>query len=150
MSKFWFSKLYAAPAKPRLEVVEYLFVYPPTMKSILENLCNFFEPEALFNTIFLCVKCFNGLFKGILFVLLNNKSVFKKTFKMFKKAFFRPLLPFLCVLLSLEMGHPLSTYAKFCEKLTFLSISKLTLRTCAYQGVRNDSFSENFAYVLNG
>ena len=22
-------------------------------------------------------------------------------------------------------------------------------RTCAYQGVRNDSFSENFAYLLN-
>ena len=35
-------------------------------------------------------------------------------------------------------GHPLKTYAKFSEKLT------------AYQGVRNVSFSENFAYVLNG
>ena len=44
----------------------------------------------------------------------------------------------------LVRGHPLSTYAKFSEKLTFL------IRTCAYQGVRNFSFSENSAYVLNG
>ena len=36
---------------------------------------------------------------------------------------------------------PLSTYAKF---------SEIRTRTCAYQGVRNVSFSENFAYVLNG
>ena len=42
-----------------------------------------------------------------------------------------------------EWGHLLSTYAKLSEKLTFL-------RTCAYQGARNVSFSENFAYVLNG
>ena len=37
-------------------------------------------------------------------------------------------------------GHPLSTYAKFSEKLTILT----------YQGVRNVSFSENFAYILKG
>ena len=42
--------------------------------------------------------------------------------------------------------HPLSTYAKFSEKLTFLNLWD----TCAHQGVRNVSFSENFAYVLNG
>ena len=36
-------------------------------------------------------------------------------------------------------GHPLSTYAKLSEKLTFLT------PWCAYQGVRNVSFSENFA-----
>ena len=35
-------------------------------------------------------------------------------------------------------GHSLSTYATF------------STRTCAYQGVRDVSFSENFAYVLNG
>ena len=34
-----------------------------------------------------------------------------------------------------------STYAKFSEELT--------LRECAYQGVRNVRFSEKFAYVLN-
>ena len=37
--------------------------------------------------------------------------------------------------------HPFNTYAKLSEKLTFLT---------ADQGVRNVSFSENFAYVLNG
>ena len=42
-----------------------------------------------------------------------------------------------------EWGHPLSTYAKLSKKLTFL-------RTCAYQGVRNVGFSENFAYIVNG
>ena len=41
-------------------------------------------------------------------------------------------------------GHPFSTCAKFSEKLTFL-----TSRTCVYQGVKNVSFSENLAYVLN-
>ena len=46
-------------------------------------------------------------------------------------------------------GHPFSAYAKFSEKLTFLT-SLIRTRTCAYQGVRNVSFSENVAYVLNG
>ena len=39
------------------------------------------------------------------------------------------------------MDHSFLTYAKFSEKLTFF--------TCAYQGVRNVSFSENFACLLN-
>ena len=38
-------------------------------------------------------------------------------------------------------GHSFNTYAKFSEKLTY---------ACAYQGVRNVSFSENFAYLING
>ena len=42
--------------------------------------------------------------------------------------------------------YPFSTYVKFSEKLTFLT----PWYACAYQGVRNVSFSENFAYVLNG
>ena len=46
-------------------------------------------------------------------------------------------------------GHPLSTYAKFSEK-TDISNTLIRTRTCAYQGVRNVSFSENVAYVLNG
>ena len=45
-------------------------------------------------------------------------------------------------------GHPLSTYAKFSEKLTFLT-PLIRPRTCAIQGVRNVNFSENLAYVLN-
>ena len=49
----------------------------------------------------------------------------------------------------LEGDHSFSTYAKFSEKTT---ISYLLIRThtCAYQGVRNGSFSENFSYVLTG
>ena len=38
-------------------------------------------------------------------------------------------------------GHPLSTYTKFSEKITF---------AYAYQGVGNVSFLETFAYLLNG
>ena len=38
------------------------------------------------------------------------------------------------------MDHSFSTFAKFFEKLRFLS---------AYQGVRDVSFSENFANLLN-
>ena len=39
-------------------------------------------------------------------------------------------------------SRPLSTYAKFSRKLTFLT--PWYARTCAYQGVKNLSFSENF------
>ena len=40
-----------------------------------------------------------------------------------------------------KRGHPFSRYENF---------PKNYVRTCTYQGVRNVSFSENFAYVLNG
>ena len=58
--------------------------------------------------------------------------------------------------------HPFSAYAKFSEKLTFItpwyaharktniSYPLIRTRSCAYQGLRNVSFSENFAYVLSG
>ena len=44
-----------------------------------------------------------------------------------------------------SMDHSFKTHAKFSEKLLFLTYT----RTCAYQGVRNASFLENFLYVLN-
>ena len=47
-------------------------------------------------------------------------------------------------MLSLFRDHSFSTYSNFSAKLTFLS----TL-TCAYQGVRNVSFQQKNAYVLN-
>ena len=51
-----------------------------------------------------------------------------------------------CEMYSNTIGdHSFCTFAKFSEKLTFLNL----LRTCAYQGVRNVSFSEDFADVLN-
>ena len=45
--------------------------------------------------------------------------------------------------------YSLSTYAIFSQKLTFLTSYVSRVRTCAYQGVRSVSFSENFAYVIN-
>ena len=74
-------------------------------------------------------------------------------------SFVTHLLPLQCVLfwnhmLSFLMflrGHSLSTYAKFPEKKpTNISNPLIRTRTCAYQGDKNVSFSENFAYVLNG
>ena len=47
----------------------------------------------------------------------------------------------------INRDHSFTTYAKFSEKLTFLT--PIRTRTCAYQGVRNVGFSENFTYVLN-
>ena len=40
-------------------------------------------------------------------------------------------------------AHSFSTYADFSKKLTFL-IALIPTRSCAYQGVRNVSFSESF------
>ena len=45
--------------------------------------------------------------------------------------------------------HPFSTYAKFSEKLTFVTPRYAHVRV-RIMGVRNVSFSENFAYVVNG
>ena len=42
----------------------------------------------------------------------------------------------------------ISTYAKCSEKLTFLT-PDTHMYVCVYQGVRNVSFSENFAHILN-
>ena len=48
-------------------------------------------------------------------------------------------------------GHPLTTYAKFSEKTDISNpLIRIRTRMCAYQGVRNDTFSENFVYVLSG
>ena len=44
--------------------------------------------------------------------------------------------------------HPFSRYAKFSEKLTFLPLDTHT--NALVSGVKNVSFTENFAYVLNG
>ena len=44
--------------------------------------------------------------------------------------------------------HSFSRYAKFSEKLTFLPLDTYT--NVLASGVKNVSFTENFAYVLNG
>ena len=46
------------------------------------------------------------------------------------------------------LNHSVSTYAKFSEKLN-ISYHLIHRPTCVYHGVRNVSFSENLAYVLN-
>ena len=46
-------------------------------------------------------------------------------------------------------GHPLSTYAKFSEKLTFLTPWYAHIRV-RIRGLEMLVVSENFAYVLNG
>ena len=52
---------------------------------------------------------------------------------------------FFCIV-NFNRGHLFSTYSKFSEKkLLFLT----SWYARAYQKVRNVSFSENFAYVLN-
>ena len=49
-----------------------------------------------------------------------------------------------------EVGfRALSTYAKFFNISYQHFLPPKRTRTCAYQGVRNVSFSENFADVLN-
>ena len=45
-------------------------------------------------------------------------------------------------------NHSFSAYAKIFQK-TNISYPLIRTRTCAYQGVRNASFSDNFLYVLN-
>ena len=50
--------------------------------------------------------------------------------------------------LFLLWDHSFSTYKNFFRK-TNISYPLMRRRTCAYQGVRNVSFSENFAYALN-
>ena len=44
--------------------------------------------------------------------------------------------------------HSFSTFAKFFQKNN-IYYPLICKRTCAYQGVRNVTFSENFAYVSN-
>ena len=50
--------------------------------------------------------------------------------------------------LIIPWDHLLITYAKFSEKLTFLTYPLIHVRV-HIRRVRNVSFSENFAYVLN-
>ena len=49
-----------------------------------------------------------------------------------------------------HMGPSIKYIRKIFEKLTFLTPWYAHVRTCAYQGVKNVTFSENFACVLNG
>ena len=73
------------------------------------------------------------------FLLLKN-SLIQLFFTEFK------FIDFLHAGLIHFRAHSFSTYAKSSEKLTFLIP---LIRTRTYQGVRNISFSENFASVFD-
>ena len=55
-------------------------------------------------------------------------------------------LKFLISVLTIKV-HPFSTYAIF--RKTNISFLLLHTHTCTYHGIRNVSFSEHFAYLLN-
>ena len=58
----------------------------------------------------------------------------------------KPLVYFLEGTVFYVWDHPFSTYTKFSKKLTFRNP---LIHTRTFAGVRNVSFSKNFAYVLN-
>ena len=77
----------------------------------------------------------------VLNVPLHCKSY--KSFFFFSSLFFHEHFTYTDLLRKmaiLSRDHSSSMYGKFSEKPTFLT---------SYQGVRNVSFLENFAYVLN-
>ena len=59
----------------------------------------------------------------------------------------------LCINQLISITHAMGLSIKYVRKIfwkTNISNSVIRTRTCAYQGVRNVSFPENFVYVLNG
>ena len=57
-------------------------------------------------------------------------------------------IKFLCIFLRIYMGSSIQYVLKIFRK-TNISYPLIRTRSWAYQGVRNVSFSENFAYLLN-
>ena len=59
----------------------------------------------------------------------------------------------LCINQLISITHAMGSSIKYVRKIfrkTNISNPLIRTRTCAYQGVRNVSFPENFVYVLNG
>ena len=57
---------------------------------------------------------------------------------------------FFCVVFFQKRGNALKGIIHLvCLQKTYISYRQIRKRTCAYQGLRNISFSENFAYVPN-
>ena len=76
-----------------------------------------------------------------LYGIFRNLSLFSKSCKIELERTLWMIVMHLMVLLNLIRRHPLSTYKNI--------FRKTYIRTCAYQGIRNVGFSENFANVLN-
>ena len=87
-----------------------------------------------FRVSFVTVKSLNILFRNR--DKKKTQALWKETAKMKLEKFIWKV-----IFVIRFRGHRLSTYAKFSEKLTFL--------TPWYAEVKNVNFSENFAYVLN-
>ena len=64
--------------------------------------------------------------------------------------FSRKFLKLLVVTMKCAIGGPCIKYVRKISRKTNISNPLIRMRSCAYQGVRNVSFSEDFAYVLNG
>ena len=96
-------------------------------------------------SVYLFIYSFVYLF-AFSFIYLLNHEIFSNTLKFY----------FLCFLLLWLTDHSFNT-TKFPESITFLTPWYAHVSTyvrtrgliCVYEGVRNVSFSENFAYVLN-
>ena len=60
------------------------------------------------------------------------------------------VLPYMNIWRLFNVHNPSNAYANFSKfRKTNISYPLIRSRTLVYQGVRNISFSENFAYVLN-
>ena len=95
-------------------------------------------------------KPHRSLFSSLIFCLERQQSTeTSHKFTLFpEKAILKVTCLNLHMCISIEKrGHRFSMYAKLSEKL--ISYPLIRTRTCAYQGVRNVSFSESLGYVLN-
>ena len=84
-----------------------------------------------------CLKCTSDNFRYCFPLLLCNFS------RNFIKGSFLLYFPVFCRGLFIQ-------YVRKIFRKTNISYPLIRTRTCAYQWVRNVSFSENLAYVLNG
>ena len=75
-------------------------------------------------------------------------TLMKKYFWLKEKIVIDMILQCLCKYFD-KKGSFIKYVRKIFQK-TNISNPLIRIRTCAYQGVRNISFSEDFAYVLNG
>ena len=75
-------------------------------------------------------------------------TLMKKYFWLKEKIVIDMILQCLCKYFD-KKGSSIKYVRKIFQK-TNISNPLIRIRMCAYQGVRNISFSEDFAYVLNG
>ena len=82
-------------------------------------------------------KFFGALYNGLKYIISISQGIVIKMLSLMLSEFDR------------IKGSSIKYVRKIFQK-TNISIPLIRTRTCVYQGIRNASFSENFAYVLNG